>query len=72
MSVDENEEEDEPTEIGQTPDELVERFEDPTFLRLSEEDVALDMDEAVVDVEEQLSDLDYDSDDSEGGGLAGN
>ena len=42
-------------------------------MRLSEEDVALDMDEVVVEVEEQpLSDLDYDSDDSKSGEVAGN
>ena len=76
MSVDENEdsEEDGPTEIGQILDELVEGFEDSTLLRLSEEDVALDMDEVVMEVEELLSDLDYDSasDDSESGGFTGN
>ena len=47
MSVDENEDES-PTEIGQILDELTDGFEDPTLLRLStlsEEDVALDMDE---------------------------
>jgi broad specificity phosphatase PhoE len=75
MSVDENEEE-RPTEIGQILDDLVEGFEDSschsTLLRLSEEGVALDMDEVVVEVEDQLSDLDYESEDSESGGMAGN
>ena len=42
------------------------------MLRLSEEDVALDMDEVVVEVEDELSDLDYESEDSERGGMAGN
>ena len=45
---------------------------DSTLLRLSEEDVALDMDEVVVEVEDELSDLDYESEDSESGGMAGN
>ena len=44
------------------------QFEDPTLLRLSEEDVALlDMDEVIVEVEE-LSHSDEDLDDSESGG----
>jgi hypothetical protein len=51
MSIDENEEE-RPTEIGQILDDLVEGFEDSTLLRLSEEGVALDMDEVVVEVVE--------------------
>ena len=67
MSVDENEEEEGPTEIGQILDEVAEGFEDPTLLRLSEEDVALDMDEVIVEVEE-LSHSDEDLDDSESGG----
>ena len=69
MSVDENEEEDSegPTEIGQILDEVAEGFEDPTLLRLSEEDVALDMDEVIVEVEE-LSHSDEDLDDSKSGG----
>ena len=68
MSGDENED-GSPTEIGQMLDESTGGFEDP---RLSEEDVALDMDEVVVETEE-LEEL-YDSDDngdSESGGLAG-
>ena len=71
MSVDEDEDES-PTEIGQILDELTDGFEDPTLLRLSEEDVALDMDEVVVETEEleELYDSD-DDDDSESGGLAG-
>jgi len=74
MSVDENEEEEGPTEIGQILDELADGFAEPT-LRLSEEDIALDMpvDEVVVEVEleeEEQSDSDDDSDDSESGGLA--
>ena len=44
MSVDENEEDEGHTEIRQILDEVAEGFEDPTLLRLSEEDVALDMD----------------------------
>ena len=70
MSVDENVEEDEhPTEIGQILDKLADGVEDTTLLRLSEEDVALDMDEVVVEVEEEeLSDDDKDSEES--GGLA--
>ena len=76
MSVDENEEKEGPTEIGQILDELGDGFAEPT-LRLSEEDIALDMpvDEVVVEVEleeEEQSDSDDDSDDSESGGLAGN
>ena len=42
--------------------------EDPTLLRLSEEDVALDMDEIIVEVEEVEEESDSDEDDSEGGG----
>ena len=62
MSVDENEEEEGgPTEIGQILDEVAEGFEDPTLLRLSEED------EVIVEVEE-LSHSDEDLDDSESGG----
>ena len=71
MSVDKDEDES-PTEIWQILDELTDGFEDPTLLRLSEEDVVLDMDEVVVETEE-LEEL-YDSDDdgdSESGGLAG-
>ena len=67
MSVDENKEEEGPTEIGQILDEVAEGFEDPTLLRLSEEDVALDMDEVIVEVEE-LSHSNEDLDDSESGG----
>ena len=67
MSVDKNEEEEGPTEIGQILDEVAEGFEDPTLLRLSEEDVALDMDEVIVEVEE-LSHSNEDLDDSESGG----
>ena len=48
MSVDENEDIS-PTEIGQILDELTDGFEDP---RLSEEDVALDMDEVVLETED--------------------
>ena len=71
MSVDENVEEDErPTEIGQILDELADGVEDTTLLRLSEEDVALDMDEVVVEVEEQEEPSDDDEDSEESGGLA--
>ena len=41
-----------------------------TLLRLSEEDVALDMDEVVVEVEEQEEPSDDDEDSEESGGLA--
>ena len=51
MSGDEIEEEEGPTEIRQILDEVGEGFEDPTLLKLSE-DVALDMDEVIVDAEE--------------------
>ena len=74
MSVDEKEEDEGPTEIGQILDQLADGFasEDPTLLRLNEEDVALDMDEVVLEVEEQeLSESDSD-DESESCGLAGN
>ena len=47
MSVDENDEDEGPTEIGKILDGLVDGFEDSTLLRLSEEDVALDMDEVL-------------------------
>ena len=68
MSVDENVEEDErPTEILE---ELADGVEDTTLLRLSEEDVALDMDEVVVEVEEQEEPSDDDEDSEESGGLA--
>ena len=53
MSVDENEEDEHPTEFRQILDELADGVEDTTLLRLSEEDVALDMDEVIVEVEEQ-------------------
>jgi hypothetical protein len=67
MSV-ENEEEEGPTEIEQILDELADgRVQEPTLLRLSEEDVALDMDEVVVDaLEEESSDSDEDSEASGG------
>ena len=67
MSVDENER---PTEIGHILDELADGVEDTTLLRLSEEDVALDMDEVVVEVEEQEELSDDDEDSEESGGLA--
>ncbi|KIM41147.1 hypothetical protein M413DRAFT_72593 [Hebeloma cylindrosporum] len=68
MLVDENkgEPEEEPTEIERILDELADGVPEPTLLRLSEEDVSLDMDEVVVDViddEEEESD-DGDSDES--------
>ena len=44
--------------------------EDTTLLRLSEEDVALDMDEVVMEVEEQEEPSDDDEDSEESGGLA--
>ena len=68
MSVDENEEDEGPTGIRQILDEVAEGFEDPTFLRLSEEDVALDMDEVIAEVEEVEEQSDSDEDDSESGG----
>jgi hypothetical protein len=70
MSVDEKEEDECPTEIGQILDELADRVEDTTLLRLSEEDVALDMDEVVMEVEEQEEPSDDDEDSKESGGLA--
>lgn len=54
-------------EIEMILDELADGVAEPTLLRLSEEDVALDMDEVVVDViddEEEESD-DDDSEESE-------
>jgi hypothetical protein len=72
MSVDEKEEDEGPTEIGQILDQLADGFEDPTLLRLNEEDVALDMDEVVLEVEEQEELSDSDDEDSESCGLAGN
>ena len=69
MSVDENEEDEGPTGIRQILDEVAEGFEDPTLLRwLNEEDVALDMDEVIVEVEEAEEQSDSDEDDSESGG----
>ena len=59
-----------PTKIGQILDELADGVEDTTLLRLSEEDVALDMDEVVVEVEEQEEPSDDDEDSEESGGLA--
>ena len=59
-----------PTKIGQILDELADGVEDTTLLRLSEEDVALDMDEVVVEVEEQEEPSDDDKDSEESGGLA--
>ena len=72
MSVDsdENEEYEHPTEIRQILDELADGVEDTTLLRLSEEDVALDMDEVAVEVEEQEEPSDDDDDSEESGGLA--
>ena len=70
MSADENEEDKCPTEIRQILDELADGVEDTTLLRLSEEDVALDMDEVVVEVEEQEEPSDDDEDSEESGGLA--
>ena len=69
MSVDENNKDEGPTEIGKILDGLVDGFEDSTLLRLSEEDVALDMDEVVMEVEEQMSESDDEDTES---GLAGN
>ena len=70
MSVDENEEDEHPTEFGQILDELADGVEDTTLLRLSEEDVPLDMDEVLVEVEEQEEPSDDDEDSEESGGLA--
>ena len=70
MSVDENDEDERPTEIRQILDELADEVEDTTLLRLSEEDVALDMDEVVMEVEEQEELSDDDEDSEESGGLA--
>ena len=69
MSVDENDEDEHPTEIRQILDELADGVEDTTLLRLGEEDVALDMDEVVMEVEEQEELSDDDEDSEESGGL---
>jgi len=55
----------EPNEIERILDELADGIPEPTLIRLSEEDVALDMDEVMVDViDEESSDGDEDSDES--------
>jgi hypothetical protein len=73
MLVDENEGEpeeasEEPNEIERILDELADGIPEPTLVRLSEEDVALDMDEVVVDVtdeeDNESSDDDEDSEES--------
>ena len=69
MSVDENEEDEHPTEFGQILDELADGVEDMTLLKLSEEGVALDMDEVIMEVEEQEEPSDDDEDSEESGGL---
>jgi len=69
MSVDENAAE-HPTEIRQILGELADGVEDTTLLRLSEEDVTLDMDEVVMEVEEQEEPSDDDEASEESGGLA--
>ena len=68
MSMDENEEDEYPTEFGKILNEPGNK--DTTLLRLSEEDVALDMDEVVMEVEEQEELSDDDDEDSEESPLA--
>jgi len=67
MLVDENEGEPEegPTELERILDELADRVPELTLLRLDEEDVALDMDEVVVDVIDDEEEESSDDDDSE-------
>ena len=67
MLIDENEGEPEegPTEIERILDELAEGVPELTLLRLSEEDVALDMDEVVVDGIDDEEEGSSDDDDSE-------
>ena len=55
----------EPNEIERILDELADGIPEPTLIRLSEEDVALDMDEVVVDV------IDEEDSDSSDGDLRG-
>ena len=64
----EDEEDEAPTEIERILDELAEGIQEPTLLRMCEEDVAFDMDEVVVDIpeDEELSDDDDNSDESSG------
>jgi hypothetical protein len=59
----------EPNEIKRILDELADGIPEPTLVRLSEEDVALDMDEVVVDVidEEDSESSDGDEDSKESG-----
>jgi hypothetical protein len=67
MLVDENEGEPEEglTELKRILDELADRVPELTLLRLGEEDVALDMDEVVVDVIDDKEEESSDDDDSE-------
>ena len=67
MSVDENEEDNHPTEFRQILDELANGVEDTSLLRLSEEDVALD--EVVMEVEEQEEPSEDDEDSEESDAL---
>jgi hypothetical protein len=73
MSVKSNDEEEErPTELEHILDDLEAGVQEPTLLRLSEEDVSLDMDQVVVDVmDDEGESSDDDDDESEDGGLAG-
>jgi len=60
----------EPNEIERILDELADGIPEPTLVRLSEEDVALDMDEVVVgvvDEEEDRESSDGDEDSEESG-----
>ena len=55
----------EPNKIKRILDELADGIPEPTLMRLSEEDVTLDMDEVMVDViDEESSDGDEGSDES--------
>jgi len=58
-----------PPKSDKSSTKLADGVEDTTLLRLSEEDVALDMDEVVMEVEEQEEPSDDDEASEESGGL---